>query len=136
MARAFLLVLDSCGVGGAPDAARFDDAGADTIGHIADACARGDANRAGLRHGALELPNLAALGLADACLAATGRVPPGLDVHGAHRGRGGCAVELSTGKDSQSSHWELAGSPVESEWGYFPREVPCFPRALIAALCE
>src|SRR4051812_44899739 len=49
MARALILVLDSVGIGGAPDAANYGDEGADTIGHIAEACARGEANRASLR---------------------------------------------------------------------------------------
>lgn len=49
MARAFLFVLDSLGIGGAPDAARFGDAGADTLGHIAEACAAGRADRPGDR---------------------------------------------------------------------------------------
>jgi phosphopentomutase len=135
MARAFLLVLDSLGVGGAPDAARFGDAGANTLGHIAEVCASGHANRAGLRHGALAVDNLCALGLVDACQAATGAWPTGLDRPQEWRGHGGCAEEISTGKDSQSGHWELAGSPVEFDWGYFPNIVPCFSRPLIEELC-
>ena len=58
MARAFLLVLDSVGIGAAPDAAHYGDEGSDTVGHIAEACARGEANRDG-RSGALKLDNLA-----------------------------------------------------------------------------
>jgi phosphopentomutase len=42
--RAFLIVMDSVGVGGAPDAAEFGDAGANTLGHIAAECAAGRAN--------------------------------------------------------------------------------------------
>ena len=41
MTRAFLVVLDSVGIGGAPDADRYGDTGADTLGHIAEACAAG-----------------------------------------------------------------------------------------------
>lgn len=41
MARAFLIVLDSVGIGGAPDAGAFGDTGANTVGHIAEACAAG-----------------------------------------------------------------------------------------------
>src|SRR3954453_14978686 len=107
MPRAFLLVLDSLGVGGAPDAHRFDDAGADTLGHIAQVCATGHADRAGLRAGLLAVPNLLALGLREACHAATNEIPPGFEARIERRGRGGCAVEVSTGKDSQSGHWEL-----------------------------
>jgi len=136
MARAFVLVLDSVGIGAAPDAARYGDEGADTVGHIADACACGDANREGLRHGPLKLPNLARLGLGEACRLASGRTPPGLERSGAPSGRYGCAVEISKGKDTPSGHWELAGVPVPFDWGYFPRAIPCFPPGLVDALCR
>lgn len=62
MTRAFLIVMDSVGCGGAPDAADFGDAGANTLGHIALACAEGRADQG--RSGPLHLPNLDALGLA------------------------------------------------------------------------
>ncbi|MCU0789775.1 MAG: phosphopentomutase, partial [Nitratireductor sp.] len=58
MPRAFLFVLDSVGVGAAPDAAQYGDEGADTLGHIARECAAGRADRPGLRTGSLRLPNL------------------------------------------------------------------------------
>ena len=67
MPRAIVIVLDSVGIGGAEDAAAYGDAGADTLGHIAEACARGEGDRAGLRQGPLRLPNLAALGVGLAC---------------------------------------------------------------------
>ncbi len=136
MPRAFVLVLDSVGIGAAPDAARYGDAGADTVGHIAEACARGAADRAELRRGPLRLPNLVRLGLGEACRMATGRVPPALDGEAHCLGRYGCAIEVSKGKDTPSGHWELAGVPVRFEWGYFPRTVPCFPQALTDALCR
>lgn len=136
MSRAFIIVLDSLGVGGAPDADSFGDTGADTLGHIAQRCADGDADRSGVRHGALKLPNLASLGLAECCRAATGMAAPGLDAAAWRHGHAGAAAEVSTGKDSQSGHWEIAGSPVEFEWGYFPRTEPCFPQALLDELCE
>ncbi|HWK48838.1 MAG TPA: phosphopentomutase, partial [Steroidobacter sp.] len=68
--------------------------------------------------------------------AATGTMPPGLETSGWRQGHAGAAAEVSTGKDSQSGHWEIAGSPVDFEWTYFPRREPCFPQLLIAALCE
>ncbi len=136
MPRVFVLVLDSVGIGAAPDAARYGDDGADTVGHIAEACARRDADREGLRSGPLRLPNLVRLGLGEACRMATGRVPPGLDGRARSIGRYGCAIETSKGKDTPSGHWELAGVPVRFDWGYFPREVPCFPKALTDAVCE
>lgn len=136
MARAFLLVLDSVGVGGAPDADAYGDGGADTVGHIAAACARGEADRSGIRSGALHLPNLVALGLGAACRLATGRVPSGLETADEPIGAYGCAAERSRGKDTPSGHWELAGVPVPFEWGYFPRTVPCFPAGLTRELCQ
>ncbi len=133
MTRALLIVLDSVGVGGAPDAAAYDDAGADTLGHVARACAAGAADRAGLRQGPLAVPNLVALGLGAAAREATGEVPPGLEA-APQRGLFGCAVETSRGKDTPSGHWELAGVPVTWDWGYFPKTVPALPESLTEAL--
>src|SRR5690242_20332137 len=95
MARAFVIVLDSVGIGSAPDAAHYGDAGSDTVGHVAEACASGNADRAGLRRGAIHLPNLARLGLGEACRLATGRVPPALDTNAGVQGRYACAAEIS-----------------------------------------
>jgi phosphopentomutase len=136
MPRALVLVLDSVGIGGAPDAERYGDAGADTVGHIAEACARGEADVPGCRNGPLRVPNLAWLGLGEACRLATGRIPPNLDPGGAPQARFGSAIEQSKGKDTPSGHWELAGVPVPFEWGYFPRTVPCFPVELLEHLCQ
>lgn len=129
MSRAFIFVLDSVGIGGAPDAAAYGDEGADTLGHIAEACAAGRCDTG--REGPLKLPVLDALGLGEAAAESTGRIPPGLT------GAAGCwAVgrETSNGKDTPSGHWELAGVPVRFDWGYFPQEIPCFPPDLITAL--
>jgi phosphopentomutase len=132
--RALVLVLDSVGIGSAPDADAYGDAGADTVGHIAAYCAarRGDS---GERAGPLRIPNLARLGLGEACRLAGGAVPKGLE-HEGPLGRFGCAREISSGKDTPSGHWELAGVPVPFDWGYFPRTRPCFPPDLIAELCR
>lgn len=135
MTRAFLVVLDSVGCGGAPDAARYDDEGADTLGHIVAACARGEGDRAGLRAGALRVPTLAALGLGLACETATGHVPSALAC-AAPRAAFGSAIEISQGKDTQSGHWEIAGSPADFAFGYFPHTVPAMPAALLNALIE
>ncbi|SED09999.1 phosphopentomutase [Rhizobiales bacterium GAS188] len=133
-ARALLIVLDSVGIGGAEDAAAYGDEGADTLGHIAEACAAGRGDQPGLRQGKLSLPNLAALGLGLACEASTGRVPPGLSSSAAPRGAYGYGVETSRGKDTPSGHWEITGVPVDFDWGYFPDRRPAFPPALIEAL--
>jgi phosphopentomutase len=134
MARAFLIVLDSVGVGSAPDAARYGDEGADTVGHIAHACASRNADRAGLREGALHLPHLTSLGFGEACRLATGHVPPGLEATSTPEGRFACAAEISAGKDTPSGHWEIAGAPARVDWHYFPHAQPCFSDDLIAAL--
>ncbi len=133
MGRAIVIVLDSVGCGGAEDAGDYGDAGADTLGHIAEACARGQGDRAGLRSGPLNLPHLDALGLGLAMHASTGRRPPGFACH-TPRGQWGYGVETSRGKDTPSGHWEIAGTPVDFAWGYFPQAVPCFPEALTRAL--
>jgi len=136
MARALLIVLDSVGIGGAEDADAYGDVGADTVGHIAEACAEGRGDQAGLRQGPLNLPHMSALGLGLACEASTGRMPPGLAPQGALRGAWGYGVETSRGKDTPSGHWEIAGVPVAFDWGYFPNTVPAFPEALTQALIE
>ena len=77
MSRAFLVVLDSVGIGGAPDADSFfndgtPDTGANTLGHIAETCAAGGADAG--RTGPLNLPNLDALGLGAALELASGKL--------------------------------------------------------------
>lgn len=134
MPRALLMVLDSVGIGGAEDAGAYGDAGADTVGHIAEACAAGAGDRTGLRQGPLLLPNLVRLGLGLACEASTGRLPPGLAPGDPVTGAWGYGVETSKGKDTPSGHWEIAGVPVRFDWGYFPDTVPAFPPELTAAL--
>ncbi len=73
MKRAFIMVLDSFGIGATEDAERFGDVGADTLGHIAEACAKGEADNG--RKGPLNLPNLTRLGLAKAHEGSTGFIP-------------------------------------------------------------
>jgi len=133
MARGVIIVLDSAGCGGARDAVDYGDEGADTLGHIAQACAAGQGDRDGLRAGPLNLPNLDKLGLGLAMHASTGRKPPGFANH-APTGQWGYAVETSRGKDTPSGHWEIAGTPVEFAWGYFPLKSPAFPSELTREL--
>jgi phosphopentomutase len=131
--RALILVMDSVGIGAAPDAARYGDEGADTVGHIAEACLAGAADNA-CREGPLRVPNLVSLGLGVACLLATGRTPAGLEVR-TRTSPSGCASEISKGKDTPSGHWEIAGVPVPFDWEYFPKSIPCFPDDLAQRLC-
>ena len=130
MSRAILIVLDSVGCGGAPDAAAFGDEGSNTLGHIAEACAAGKAEEG--RSGPLALPNLDALGLGRAIRMASGLEPPGLAA--TPTGLWGAATEVSQGKDTPSGHWELAAVPVPWNWHYFPRTEPAFSAELMAQL--
>lgn len=132
MSRVCLLVLDSLGVGGAPDAARFGDKGADTLGHIAQACAQGLAEEG--RSGPLRIPTLSSLGLGAAAALSTGRVPPGLEPSGPALGLYGCATEISRGKDTPSGHFEMTGAPVLFDWGYFTGATDSAPAALLEEL--
>jgi phosphopentomutase len=133
MPRAFLVVMDSVGIGGAPDADRFfngevPDTGANTLGHIAAACAEGRAEDG--RSGPLYLPHLDGLGLGAALRLASGARGEGMD--GDPTGLWGAAEEISPGKDTPSGHWELAGLPVPWDWSYFPNANPAFPDEIVA----
>ncbi|NMP27663.1 phosphopentomutase [Rahnella sp. SAP-1] len=132
MKRTFIMVLDSFGIGASEDAERFGDVGSDTLGHIAQACARGEANVG--RHGPLHLPNLTRLGLAKAAEASTGHFPEGMDANAEITGAYAYASELSSGKDTPSGHWEIAGVPVLFEWGYFLDQTNSFPQELLDKL--
>ena len=134
MARAILIVLDSVGCGAAEDAHLYGDTGADTLGHIADACAAGRGDREGLRKGPLALPNLVRLGLAHAYEASAGRPLAGPMKPMSAAGRHGYGVERSQGKDTPSGHWEIAGCPVPFAWGYFTALENSFPPDLVSAI--
>ncbi len=126
MPRAFLIVIDSVGIGGAPDADQFfngdvPDTGANTVGHIADSAG-------------LNVPVLDALGLGAAVRLASGLDAPGLGA--VPTGAWGAATEVSRGKDTPSGHWELAGVPVPWDWHVFPDTVPAFPDDLTATICK
>lgn len=132
--RAFILLFDSFGIGASQDAVNYGDIGADTFGHIAEYCAEGKADKAGLRQGPLQIPNLTRLGLGMAALASTGKRLPGIDYEAPIVGAYGYACEKSLGKDTPSGHWEIAGVPVLFEWGYFPPDYPSFPQELLDQL--
>ncbi len=112
--RVIFVVLDSVGCGALPDAERFGDAGAHTLGHIAE--------RVGLA-----VPNLAAMGLGRIVPLAT--VPPA-DAPTACFGR---AASLGAGKDTTTGHWELAGVIRTTEWPYYPEG---FPREILDRFIE
>lgn len=135
MKRAIILVLDSFGIGATEDADKFGDVGSDTLGHIAEQCAKGLADNDN-RSGPLTLPNLSRLGLGHAAEESTGSFPIGLDKGAEVIGAFGHAAEISSGKDTPSGHWEIAGVPVLFDWGYFSDKENSFPQALLDKIIE
>lgn len=135
MARTIILLMDSFGIGSAYDAADFGDKGSDTLGHIAEWFVenRKDKNDKVLP---LQLPNLAAHGLEKAAELSRGSALAAS--LGAEHSIGAYtyAEEVSRGKDTLSGHWEIAGVPVDFDWGYFPNKPKCFPQELADALIE
>ena len=130
MGRAIILMMDSFGIGASADADRFGDVGSNTLGSIARfRSSSSDAD-------ALNLPNLTRLGLMNAAEESSGEYPAGaskdVEVVGAY----GYAKEISTGKDTPSGHWEIAGVPVLFEWGYFTGKTDTFPEELLDKLIE
>ena len=120
------------GCGGAEDAASYGDEGADTLGHIAEPAPPGLATARVCAPGRSDFPASPRWGSGrrwrprpagarrDSC------APP--------PGQWGYGVETSRGKDTPSGHWEIAGTPVDFAWGYFPETIPALPAALSAAM--
>jgi phosphopentomutase len=111
--RALVLVLDSVGIGGAPDAASYGDEGANTLGHILE------------RKPDLQLPNLDSLGL--------GEIVPTYRSHRSYttyKGSYGKMQERSAGKDTTTGHWEIAGVILKKPFATFER----FPDELVRAI--
>ena len=129
MSRAIILVMDSFGIGATDDADRFGDVGANTLGSIAR-------ERSLSAAGPLQLPNLTRLGLMHAAMESAGEFPAGADTDTELIGAYGFASELSTGKDTPSGHWEIAGVPVLFDWGYFTAKTDTFPSELLDRLIE
>ena len=129
MKKAIILVMDSFGIGATEDAHKFGDAGANTLNSIASRWFQ-QHNRA------LHLPNLASLGLYHAAKESCGEFPPHCQPEGEPIAAYGHAAELSTGKDTPSGHWEMAGVPVLFDWGYFTEAENSFPDALLADLID
>ena len=127
MARAIWLVLDSLGIGHAPDAMAYGDAGADTFGHIAAACAVAP-------RGPLQLPNLTRLGLPAAHALAGGQMAVGFAAAPAPAAMWGCMSEQACGKDTPSGHWESAGVVLDHPFGVFEARQNSFPPELLEAL--
>ena len=118
--RALLLILDSVGCGGAPDAAAYGDEGSDTLGHIY-------ANTPGFA-----LPNLERLGLGavmNATLPTSNIQHPTFNIQPPTASFGRMR-ERSVGKDTTTGHWEIAGAVLEHPFTVFER----FPDALVHAI--
>lgn len=111
--RIHVLVLDSVGIGEAPDAARFGDEGADTLGHIVKAT------------GGLDVPHLISLGLGNI------RPIPGLLSTETPKAFYGKMEERSIGKDTMTGHWELMGLHIDRPFKTYPNG---FPQSLIDEL--
>jgi phosphopentomutase len=129
MKKAIILVMDSFGIGATDDAEKFGDAGANTLGHIAEFCHK-------QRSEPLQLPNLARLGLYHAARESSGDFPMGCNTDVEIIAAYGHAEELSTGKDTPSGHWEMAGVPVLFDWGYFSEANNSFPAPLLESLIQ
>lgn len=121
MKRAIIIVLDSFGIGALPDADKFGDVGTDTLGHI-DEFAKTD----------FSIPNLLKMGLGIAYTIANNGKKLLCDTrdYTTNASYGAC-MELSSGKDTTSGHWEIAGSPVLFDWGYFSDLQNSFPNELL-----
>ncbi len=101
-----LIVLDSVGIGGAPDAAAFGDEGSATLQHVAEAV------------GGLRLPNLQKAGLGN--IVSVAGVAPADSPSGSY----GSMVEVSPGKDTTTGHWELTGVILDRAFPTYPHGFP------------
>lgn len=112
--RVHVIVLDSVGIGEAPDAHLFGDEGADTLGHIGKAMPNG-----------LHMPNMGKLGLSNI------RPIEGIAPVAAPIGWYGRMQEASVGKDTMTGHWEMMGLHIDKPFKVYPDG---FPPELIAEL--
>jgi phosphopentomutase len=113
--RTFLIVLDSVGIGEAPDAEQFNDKGADTLGHIAQ------------HMNGLKMPNMGQLGLSNI------REIQGIDKAEKPLAHYTMMQEASNGKDTMTGHWEIMGLYIDTPFQTFPDG---FPKELIQQLEE
>ncbi|MBU4200759.1 MAG: phosphopentomutase [Verrucomicrobia bacterium] len=121
--RAILIILDSVGIGAAPDADEFHDAGASTLAHLARAA------------GALHLPILQSLGLGNIpALIPGGELIAGVPPAPRPLAGFGAMQPVSKGKDTTTGHWEIAGLDLQSGFYVFPKGPPSFPPELVREL--
>ena len=112
--RIFTIVIDSCGIGNAKDAADYHDAGTDTLGHIAETM------------GGLHIPNMQKLGIAN--LKELKNIAP-VEKPLAYFTK---MNEASTGKDTMTGHWEMMGLHITTPFQTFTETG--FPKELIEEL--
>ncbi len=126
--RAIIIVLDSFGIGALPDAEKFNDSGSNTLGHIDDYCQQNNIN--------FNTPNLLKLGLGKAYTLVNNKIlncdNNNYTIHGIY----GACQEKSSGKDTTSGHWEIAGCPVLFDWGYFTQHTNSFPQQLLEKIIQ
>jgi phosphopentomutase len=120
--KTILIVLDSVGIGEAPDAAKYGDEGSATLPHLAEAA------------GGVKLPVLESMGLGNI----PALIPKGIPIRGvkpvANAIAGfGALQEVSEGKDTVTGHWELAGLEIIPGFHLFPPGLPSFPPELVMA---
>ncbi len=121
--RAFLLVIDSFGIGELPDAAQYGDQGSNTAVHIGRAV------------GGARWPVLTRLGLGNASRL-LGQDIPGAEARSSPLASFGVMREVSPGKDTTTGHWELSGIQLKTPFPVFPPEYPSFPPALLERLTQ
>ncbi len=120
-----LIILDSVGIGAAPDAAEYNDAGSATLQHLAAAV------------GGVELPTLESLGLGNIPAVIPGGEPiRGVKENPRPLAGFGAMREVSQGKDTVTGHWEIAGLKITPGFHLFPPGPPSFPAELVQAFEE
>ncbi|MFN8769284.1 MAG: phosphopentomutase [Neisseriaceae bacterium] len=127
--RAIIIVLDSFGIGCLPDSKKFGDYGSNTLGHIDEYAYKNNIS--------FQIPNLLSLGLGAAYYEVNNK-KLFIDKNDYNRLTGyyGACKEVSSGKDTTSGHWEIAGLPVLFDWGYFTDLENSFPKELLAKIVE
>ena len=111
--RVHVIVMDSVGIGEAPDAQAFGDVGSHTLGHIAE------------KMNGLDMPVMGSLGLANI------RELQGIAPAKAPKGYYGMMQEASVGKDTMTGHWEIMGLNIDQPFKVYPEG---FPAQLVTEL--
>ncbi len=120
--KAILIILDSVGIGAAPDADKYGDAGSATLPHMAKAV------------GGMKLPIMESMGLGNI----PSLLPQGIPIQGTPPTKRpiasyGAMQEISEGKDTVTGHWEIGGLEIIPGFSLFPEKYPSFPPALVEA---